>query len=269
MLAIYITAGYPSIERSLQALKILDAEAVDIIELGLAFSDPLADGPVIQRASHGALEQGANLDLVFELVDQARSEGFAKPNKGLDNIMLFSYYNPLFVYGFDKLISKCQKHHIKGLLIPDLPVNEAQELYPKLKKAGLGLVLLASITSSETRLEQISALSHPFVYLVSRIGTTGSTQDLENLKNNEVQDSDDEIRISRTIQKLRKHNQQIGLGFGIDSPAKVRSAYEAGADIAIIGSKAITELEADSSAELNHWAAFIRKLKAATKLKAS
>ena len=105
MLGIYITAGYPSKEHTVKALRILDEANVDLIELGVPFSDPLADGPVIQKAAHQALEQGMNLDKIFDLLQEARSTGVnAAPGKGLNNVILFSYYNPLFAYGWDKLI---------------------------------------------------------------------------------------------------------------------------------------------------------------------
>ncbi len=261
MLAIYITAGYPSLDASAQALRVLDNEGIDIIELGVPFSDPLADGPVIQKASHQALEQGVNLDKIFELVKASRKEGFKTKNKGLDNIILFSYYNPLFVYGFEKIIQNCLDTGIRGILIPDLPVDEAASLSAQFKAAGLDLVLLAAITSTDERLEKIAKLSRPFVYLVSRIGVTGSAKDIESLGGS----SDDGTkRIEAVITKLKKYNPQglIGLGFGIDSKSAVEDAYKQGADIAIVGSKAITELE---TGDMKKFSSFICELNSASR----
>ncbi len=259
MLAIYITAGYPTVETTIKALRILDKAGVDIIELGVPFSDPLADGPVIQRASHAALANGVNLDRIFEMVDTARAEGVHAAGKGLDNIILFSYYNPLFAYGFDRLIARCLEHKVRGVLIPDLPVDEATELRVKFQAAGLHLVLLAAITSTDERLASIARNSSPFIYLVSRIGTTGSSEDLRDLRAN-IDDGND-ARLRTVISKLRTAapDKLIGLGFGIDSPEKVREAYSQGADIAIIGSKAITVMEEDT--KLGAFTKFIDSLK--------
>jgi len=242
MLGIYITAGYPDLQTTINALEILDKSGVDLIELGVPFSDPMADGPVIQQASHTALLNGTNLDLIFKAVKQARET--AKPSrskKGLNNLILFSYYNPLFVYGFDKLISKCKENQIAGVLIPDLPLEEAKSLCAKFKSVNLDLILLASITSTQERLEKISELSNPWVYLVSRTGVTGSNADIKKLQAN--QDADSDSRVREIIKKLKSmSNKPIALGFGIDSPQKAQSALDCGADIAIIGSKAVKVL---------------------------
>lgn len=259
MLAIYITAGYPTVGTTVTALRILDKAGIDIIELGVPFSDPLADGPVIQRASHTALSNGVNLDRIFEMVDAARADGVQAAGKGLDNIILFSYYNPLFAYGFDKLIARCLEHKIRGVLIPDLPVDEATELRARFEAAGLHLVLLAAITSTDERLAMIAQNSSPFIYLVSRIGTTGSNDDIRSLRAGAVADTGSRLR--EVIAKLRAAapDKLIGLGFGIDSPERVHEAYEQGADIAIIGSKAIRVMEEDS--KLEAFTKFIDSLK--------
>jgi tryptophan synthase alpha chain len=242
MLGIYITAGYPNLQTTINALKILDESDVDLIELGVPFSDPMADGPVIQQASHTALLNGTNLDEIFKAVNQARS--VAKPRnekKGLNNLILFSYFNPLFIYGFDKLISKCKENQIAGVLIPDLPLEEAEALCEKFQLAKLDLILLASITSTQERLEKISKLSNPWIYLVSRTGVTGSSADIKNLQAN--QDPENDSRVSEIIKKLKNmSNKPIALGFGIDSAEKVKTALDGGADIAIIGSKAVKVL---------------------------
>ena len=183
MLGIYITAGYPNAELSLQALKALNESEVDLIELGVPFSDPLADGPVIQKASFDALQQGMNLDKVFDLVLKAKDQASKQlDRKGLDNLILFSYYNPLSIYGFDRLISRCKESGVRGLLIPDLPTEEAEELSEKLAAQNLDLIMLIALTSTDERIEKIAKLSHPWIYLVSRIGVTGSNEDIKNLQ---------------------------------------------------------------------------------------
>lgn len=260
MLGIYITAGYPSPDITVQALKILDEEGVDLIELGVPFSDPLADGPVIQHASYEALKQGMNLDKIFNLINQARVGSKSSANKGLNNIILFSYYNPLFVYGFDKLIQRCLENKVKGVLIPDLPVDEAEELLQKFKTAGLELILLAALTSTDERLEQIARLSNPWVYLVSRTGVTGSDTDIQKLQAGQAQGNQERIKHIIKLIKKSQPNKIIGLGFGIDSRDKVNEALELGADMAIIGTKAIRVLEACDES-LNCFRGFVKALK--------
>lgn len=262
MLGIYITAGYPNKETTVKALQVLDELGVDLIELGVPFSDPLADGPVIQKASHEALKQGINLDVIFDIVYQSRQNKLAAKHnthnqqnqcsiirKGLDNLILFSYYNPLYAYGFEKLCQKCNEHGISGVLIPDLPVDEAGELSKLLKKYNLTLTLLAAVTSTDERLKRIAELSEPFVYLVSRTGITGSQGDV----NNEV--------LRNIIAKLKTHtNKPIGVGFGIDSAVKVKETLALGADMAIVGTKAVKLLEEDKSDNLNLFREFISSL---------
>ncbi len=272
MLGIYITAGYPSTEHTIKALQILDEANVDLIELGVPFSDPLADGPVIQKAAHQALAQGMNLDKIFELLATTRSLGIkATPGKGLNNVILFSYYNPLYAYGWDKLIKQCQAHKVTGILIPDLPVDEAEILSEKFKTAGLNLTLLAAITSPEERLRKIYELSSPFIYLVSRIGITGSDSDAASVKEQgsktkaENVSSNDQSSLT-VLSKLKSFgNKPIALGFGIDSRDKVEAAYQAGADMAIVGTKAVRVLE-NCDESLKCFQEFIKTLKAPMKV---
>ncbi|MFM7458253.1 MAG: tryptophan synthase subunit alpha [bacterium] len=276
MLGIFITAAYPSEDACIKALKILHEEKVSLIEFGIPFSDPLADGPIIQNASFKALANGINIDKVFDLVAQARSEAGLdvkffdnEPQKGensevkintqshygLSNIIFFTYYNPVYVYGIEKLAQKCSKYGIKGLLIPDLPVEEAETVSKILKNHGLTLTLLVAITSSEQRIKKIVELSEPFIYLVSRIGITGSDSDTSKWQ---------ETRsiLKQKIAEIRKYapNKPIGLGFGIDSASKVEETFGLGVEIAIIGTKAIRVLEEDRSHDLAVFRDFIQSL---------
>jgi tryptophan synthase alpha chain len=255
MLTIFITAGFPDFERSVNALRILDSQKINLIELGVPYSDPLADGPVIQEASYTAIEQGMNLDRLFELIATAKDyAGYdPKAKTGLNNIILFGYYNAFFAYGFETLIDKMKASQVKGLLIPDLPVNEAKKLNSQLAEHGLSLTLLAALTSDEDRLAEIAKLSEPFIYLVSTMGITGSKVDFN------------QERIKNIISKLKQAapSTPVGLGFGIDSAAKVAEAYTLGADQAIIGSKALKVLAADETTELNEFKGFIESLQSA------
>jgi tryptophan synthase alpha chain len=264
MLGIFVTAAYPSEDACIQALKILHEEKVSLIELGIPFSDPLADGPVIQNASFKALENGINIDKVFELVAKARSSDHLEniqpaqldsSNYGLNNIIFFTYYNPVYVYGIEKLAQKCSEYGIKGLLIPDLPVEEAETVSKVLKNYGLTLTLLVAITSSEQRIKKIVELSEPFIYLVSRIGITGSDNDISKWQGTNT-------ILKQKIAEIRKYapDKPIGLGFGIDDAAKVKDALNLGVEIAIIGTKAIRVLEEDQSHDLTVFRDFIRSV---------
>lgn len=266
MLTIFLTAAYPDVERTIKALKILHEENVDLIELGIPFSDPLADGPVIQNSSFKALENGINIDKIFDIISQTKKELEAERSlgseaRGMNNLILFTYYNPVYNYGLDKLIKKCLSSNVKGFLIPDLPVDEAEELRTKLNEYGLSLTLLAAITSTDERLKKIAELSEPFIYLVSRIGITGSNKDIDKLQKN-----NDEAKqlalLKEKISKLKSYapNKPIGLGFGIDSPEKVKASFELGVDMAIIGTKAIRVLETDKSENLDGFRDFIKSL---------
>lgn len=266
MLGIFITAGYPSPQKTIQALKILHESKVDYIELGIPFSDPLADGPVIQNASFQALKKGMNLDKVFDLVKEARDQlgvGDLKSEPyGLNKIIIFSYFNPLFVYGFDKFISRCVELKITGALIPDLPVDGdqkglAENLAENFKNSGLTLTLLAALTSSDESLKKIAKLSKPFIYLVSRLGVTGSQTDLKKLGTQDTAFED----LKKLIFKLKGFaDKPVALGFGIDSKEKIQGVYEMGADIAIVGTKAIRVLEDDPSEDLQEFRTWILNL---------
>jgi tryptophan synthase alpha chain len=276
MLGIFVTAAYPSEDACIKALKILHEEKVSLIELGIPFSDPLADGPIIQNASFKALANGINIDKVFELVAQARSEAglvakfsplvsdhlediqpaqLDSSNYGLNNIIFFTYYNPVYVYGIEKLAQKCSEYGIKGLLIPDLPVEEAETVSKILKSYGLTLTLLVAITSSEQRIKKIVELSEPFIYLVSRIGITGSDNDISKWYETTA-------ILKQKIAEIHKYapDKPIGLGFGIDDAAKVQDALNLGVEIAIIGTKAIRVLEEDQSHDFEVFRDFIRSV---------
>ncbi len=238
MLGIYITAGYPSEKATIEALKILNEKKVDVIELGVPFSDPLADGPTIQKASYEALQAGMNLDKIFELVINARAESELETKKGLDNVILFSYFNPLEQYGFDKLISRAKEVGVRGVLIPDLPLDKAEILSAQFKENGLDLILLVALTSTQERIKKLCALSHPWIYLVSRIGITGKNIHADS-DSKDFSGANSE-RIEKMIQEMRAYGSEtIALGFGIDNKEKVEAAYKLGADMAIIGSKTV------------------------------
>jgi tryptophan synthase alpha chain len=255
MLGIYLTAGHPDLETNKKALRTLDDQGVDLIEIGVPFSDPLADGPVIQKSSFEALQNGVNLEVIFKLISELRKEGTkSSEKKGLNNVILFSYFNPLYKYGFDKLIKKCKESGIRGALIPDLPIEEADDLSKKFREAELDLVLLIAVTSTSERIKKISELSNPWIYLVSRTGVTGSKEDIQNLQT--IESSDKQLK--SIIKQIKSNtNKQVAIGFGIDSKDKVKHTLSLGADMAIIGSKTVKLLDEEG---LDKFSKFISDL---------
>ncbi|HHX66329.1 MAG TPA: tryptophan synthase subunit alpha, partial [Chloroflexi bacterium] len=170
-LVTYLTAGYPSMTRTPDLLHALQEGGVDIIELGVPYSDPVADGPTIQHAGQIALQGGATPRGCIELVAQAREEGLRVP------VLLMGYYNPVYAYGIDMYVRDCVAAGVNGLVVPDLPPEEAAPLRDACVAHGLALVYLVAPNSNEERIARIAAETEGFLYVVSRMGTTGATAD--------------------------------------------------------------------------------------------
>ena len=162
----YVTAGDPSIERTPALVEALEAGGADLVELGVPFSDPVADGPVIQRASERALRAGATLEKVLECARVIR-------RRSRIPLILFSYLNPLLRYGFERFAATAAEAGVDGVLLTDLSVEEAGPLVAPLRERGLDTIFLAAPTSTARRLELVARYSTGFVYLVSRTGVTG------------------------------------------------------------------------------------------------
>ena len=159
----YLTAGYPSLESFPGILRDV-AAVVDVVEVGVPFTDPMADGQTIQKASHQALLSGVNLDYVFDTLDSAELE---TPH------LLMGYYNPFLAYGLDRLVSRMAVAGTSGLIVPDLPIEESGDLADSLETRGLGLVQLVAPTTPDDRLRKLAGASRGFVYAVTTKGTTG------------------------------------------------------------------------------------------------
>ncbi len=171
-LVVYLTAGDPSLEATRAiALEAIDAGA-DVIELGVPFSDPLADGPVIQRASERALARGTRLTDVLALAREVRA---TRPAVGL---VIFSYFNPIIRYGLSRFVDDAAAAGVDGVLVTDLIVEEAGEYLAEMQRAGLAPIFLAAPTSPDERLEAIASHSKGFVYAISRVGVTGKQQSM-------------------------------------------------------------------------------------------
>ncbi|HEY9693628.1 MAG TPA: tryptophan synthase subunit alpha [Oculatellaceae cyanobacterium] len=219
----FITAGDPDLETTAKALKILDAAGADIIELGVPYSDPLADGPVIQAAATRALERGVRLDDVLSLVESVRKD-VRSP------IILFTYYNPILNRGIEKFLKQLANAGVQGLVVPDLPLEEAETLLKPAAEIGIEVVLLVAPTSPKERIEAIARQSQGFIYLVSVTGVTGMRSGLE-------------TRVKDILLDLRSvTDKPIGIGFGISSPEHAKQVKEWGADAAIVGSAFVNRL---------------------------
>lgn len=228
-LVVYLTAGDPSLEASRAiALEAIDAGA-DVIELGVPFSDPLADGPVIQRASERALERRTRLKDVLTLASEIRK---ARPTAGL---IIFSYYNPILRYGLKKFADDAAAAGADGVLVTDMIVEEAAEYLAEMDRSGLAPVFLAAPTSPDERLEAIATHSKGFVYAISRTGITGKQQNL----------TGDAAALVSRIRRWTK--LPVAVGFGISNAEHVAKVAEF-ADAAVVGS-AIVELIERSTPE--------------------
>ena len=247
-LVAYVTAGDPSPEQTPALIAALERGGADIIELGVPFSDPIADGPVIQRASDRALRAGMNLRGVLETARRIR----AASNLPL---VLFTYMNPVVRYGAEALARDAAEAGIDGCLLTDLSVEEAEPYTRVMRGAGLDTVFLAAPTSTERRLELVAKLSSGFVYLVSRTGVTGERESVSQT-------------MAPLLQRMRDVTPlPIAVGFGISTREQVRQVAAA-ADGVVVGS-AIVRLIEQHGGDAAKLEAFTRDLAAGLKRSAS
>lgn len=243
----YITAGDPDPGRTPSLVAALERGGADLIELGVPFSDPIADGPVIQAASDRALQAGTTVHKVLDIARDIRVQSEIP-------LLLFSYLNPLLRYGFERLASDAAAAGIDGCLLTDLSVEEADAFTAPLRAAGLDTVFLAAPTSPAERLAKVARYSSGFVYLVSRTGVTGERESLS-------------ASVEVLVEAMRKHTSlPLAVGFGISRPDQ---AAEAGrlADGIVVGSafvRLVEESGGDAALELR-LEAFTRELKGALK----
>src|SRR5882724_3759871 len=239
----YITAGDPSFDATLKYVLALAEAGSDVIELGVPFSDPLADGPTIQRASERALKAGATVAGVLELVRRIRRSSQVP-------LVLFSYYNPILQMGLEKFASAAANAGADGVLATDLTPEESEDYRRILQQHHLDTIFLGAPTSTDERLTKIAACSSGFLYLISRTGVTGAKDALPD-------DLPALLRRARGVTQL-----PIAVGFGISLPGHV-SVLGGLADAAVVGSALVSEIENASSVEsaASALAARIRSLK--------
>ncbi|WP_035992941.1 tryptophan synthase subunit alpha [Leptolyngbya sp. KIOST-1] len=239
----FITAGDPDLETTAAALRVLDDNGADFIELGVPYSDPLADGPVIQAAATRALAKGVNLDAVLSMVKGMQLQA---------PLILFTYYNPILNRGIEAFMADIAAAGLAGLVVPDLPLEEVEGLLAAAAAAGIDVTLLVAPTSPAERIQAIAAQAQGFVYLVSVTGVTGIRSELQS-------------RVKDLIDGLKQTTDKpVGVGFGVSDPDQAQQLKAWGADGVIVGSAFVKRLAADSpEVALSTIGDFCRQLKAA------
>ena len=231
-LVTYVTAGDPDLPRTEGILRALDRGGADVLEVGVPFSDPLADGPVIQRATERALASGTTLAGVLDMVGRLRADLLAP-------IVIFSYANPILRLGAERFADLARDAGVDGVLVLDLPIEEADEFRALLTSRGIDTILLLSLTTSDERLRRAASLGSGFLYAISRLGVTGARDVV-------ADGAEEMVRRIRAVSAL-----PIALGFGISKPEHVRDVGQ-WADAAVVGSALVSVIaEAGASPGLN------------------
>jgi tryptophan synthase alpha chain len=226
----YVMAGDPDLKTSLDIVKALPKAGADVIELGIPFTDPMADGPSIQAAGLRALKGGMTLKKTLELVRGFRKDDNVTP------LVLMGYYNPIYIYGVDKFLADARTAGVDGLIIVDLPPEEDEELCIPALKAGLNFIRLASPTTDDKRLPAVLANTSGFVYYVSIAGITGAAA------------ADSKV-VGEAVARIKRHTRlPICVGFGIRTPEAARAIAEK-ADGSVVGTALVDALQGSLDAE--------------------
>jgi len=236
----YVTCGDPDLATTKQIVLAAVNAGAAVIEMGVPFSDPVADGPVIQRASQRALQKGTSLEDVLGLARTIRQES-------LVGLVIFSYLNPILRMGMSEFAAKARDAGIDGALITDLPIEEADEYLAEMQQRHLKPIFLAAPTSPDDRLKRIAQASRGFVYAVSRTGVTGARQQLpEDAKT--------------LVKRIRKYTKlPVAVGFGISTPEQFASVGQF-ADAAVVGSAIVETIERNPGTEAQSVAEFVESL---------
>jgi len=206
-LILYFTAGFPSFEKSIEIIKKSVEKGADIIEIGIPFSDPIADGPIIQYTSSKAIENGINVDRCFEIVKISKNE---------TNIpyLFMTYYNPVYKYGVEKFTDRCVESGISGLIIPDLPYEESYEVLKILNRKNLNLIYFLTPFTSEKRMKKIIKKANGFIYFISIAGVTGPREEID-------------IETINSLKKVKEITKiPVALGFGISKKEQISQIKE-------------------------------------------
>lgn len=219
----YLTVGYPDIATTLAGVPALVRSGADLIELGMPFSDPLMDGPTVQHTNQVAIAQGFKTTMMFEVARQVRAEGIATP------LILMGSFNPILRYGPEQFIADCAAAGIDGLIIPDLPPEESEEVAESCRRHGRDLIWLVAPTSTDARIAEVTRLASGFIYCISLTGITGARSSLQG-------------GLAEYIARVRRHTDlPLVIGFGI-SRAEHVAQVAAVADGAVIASAMLNRL---------------------------
>lgn len=220
----FLTAGYPTVEETPALVSALIEGGADVVELGIPFSDPLAEGPTIQRSSHQALLNGVTPRTCLDIVARLREEGVEAP------LVLMGYYNPLLSYGLDEFTRDAARAGADGIIPVDLPPEESHPLHDACAEAGLHLIYLLAPTSTDERIELVASLASGFVYCVSVTGVTGARDRLPE-------------RLTASVKRVRGRTPlPVAVGFGISKPKHFQAVGRI-ADAAVVGSAIIDEID--------------------------
>lgn len=242
----YITAGDPDLSTTAKALKVLGSCGSDIIELGVPYSDPLADGPAIQAAARRSLLKGTNFNSIISMLKEVIPQ-LSCP------IALFTYYNPILRRGIENYMTIIKDAGVHGLLVPDVPLEETETLRKEAQKHQIELVLLTTPTTPKERMNAIVEASQGFIYLVSSVGVTGTRESVNE-------------HVQSLLQQIKEATSKpVAVGFGISKPEHVKQVAEWGADGVIVGSAMVKILgEAESPEQgLKELEVFTKSLKSA------
>lgn len=243
ILSVYFTAGFPKLNDTIEIIQELEYNGVDLIEIGIPFSDPTADGPTIQHSSEVALKNGMNLKLLFEQLKEIRKTVKIP-------LILMGYINPVLQYGVEKFCRKCNETGIDGAILPDLPLDEFEQQYKKwFAENNLYNILLITPQTSEKRVRQIDDVSKGFIYMVSSSSTTGAGKKVEDFHQDYFE----------RIQQMKLRNSRI-IGFGISDHDTFSNAckYASGA---IIGSAFVKSIDKPDSALKDNISSFVKRIK--------
>ena len=244
----YIMVGYPSEKATISSIRGLIKGGVDIIELGYPFSDPLADGPVIQNASTTSLNNGTKINQFFKIVRKIRKETDIP-------LVLMTYTNILYHRGYTKFVSEAKKAGIDGFILPDMSIEESKDYLDATRKKA-DTIFLISPNTSKTRIQKIAKTTSGFLYLVAVFGTTGVKTNIKSYT----------IKAIKDTKKIVKGKIPIGVGFGVSTPDDVRKYVKAGVDAVIVGSAYIRLIEKTPQNKLEEKiSAFTKSLKKQTK----
>jgi len=222
----YVVAGYPDVETSQNVINALIRGGADFIEIGIPFSDPIADGPTIQAASNSALKKGITPEKALKLAKSIRKKNPSLP------LLAMTYFNILVKPGMAKFMSQAKASGIDGFILPDMPIEEAEAYLAQASRLSLGTVFFASPNTPQSRLGRIVDCSSGFLYLVSVYGITGARNSYEDYTLNAI----------KNVRKFVDAKIPVAVGFGISTPTHVRSMIGAGADAVIVGSAIVNKM---------------------------